>query len=86
MYNLIEHSYNYSKTSRSLLQFLRHEPHGTITNSELFKFKSRFLDKIFNVGIINAKIAARLKKLSNFWRAHEMALINRDKKIVSFLK
>ena len=86
MYNLIEHSYNYSKTSRSLLQFLRHEPHGTITNSESFKFKSRFLDKIYNVGIINAKIAVRLKKLSNFWRALEMALINRDKKIVSFLK
>ena len=86
MYNLIEHSYNYSKTSRSLLQFLRHEPHGTITNSESFKFKSRFLDKIYNVGIINAKIAVRLKRLSNFWSALEMALINRDKKIVPFLK
>ena len=43
-----------------------------ITNSELFKFKSKILDNTYNGGIINAKIAVLLKYLSNFWRTLEM--------------
>ena len=86
MYNLIEYSDNYSKTSKSLYQIFRHELHATTTDSELFKFKSRFLDNNYNVGIINTEIAVPLKKISNFWRALEMPLVNCEKKIVSFLK
>ena len=50
MYNLIEYSYNYSKTSRSPWQYCRDEPvindaNGNIShfpcNSALFKFKQK---------------------------------------------
>ena len=42
MYNLIEDSDNYSKTSGSLYQFYRNDPNDDITESESFKFKSKF--------------------------------------------
>ena len=76
MYNLIEYRDNYSKTSGSLYQFCRNEPNNVITESESFKFKSKFLDNTNNAGITNAKIAAPLKYLSNSWRTLEMPLIN----------
>ena len=76
MYNLIEYSDNYSKTSGSLYQFYRDGPNDNITDSETFKFKSIFLDNANNAGITNAKIAVTLNNLSNFWRTLEMPLIN----------
>ena len=39
MYNLIEYSDNYSKTSGSLWQYYRDDPNDNITQSESFKFK-----------------------------------------------
>ena len=39
MYNLIEYSDNYSKTSVSLWQYYRDEPNGNLTDSKLFKSK-----------------------------------------------
>ena len=39
MYNLIEYSDNYSKTSRSLWQYTKDEPNDNLANSESFKFK-----------------------------------------------
>ena len=64
-----------------------------ITDSGSFKFKSKFLHNTNNSGIINVKIAAPLKYLSNFWRILEMPLINYKltlfsfgQKIVLFLK
>ena len=39
MYNLIEYSDNYSKTSGSLWQYYRDEPHDNIADSESFKSK-----------------------------------------------
>ena len=39
MYNLIEHSDNYSKTSGSLLQYYRDELNNNLTDSESFKLK-----------------------------------------------
>ena len=39
MYNLIEYSDNYSKTSGSLWQYYRDEPNDDIANSESFKSK-----------------------------------------------
>ena len=76
MYNLIEYNDNYSKTSGSLHQFCRDEPNNNITDSKSFKFKSNFLDNTNNEGAINAKIAAPLKYLSNFWITLEMSLVN----------
>ena len=34
MYNLIEYSYNYLKTSESLWQYYKIEPNASITDSE----------------------------------------------------
>ena len=39
MYNLIEYSNNYSKTSGSLRQYCKDEPNGNLENSESFKSK-----------------------------------------------
>ena len=39
MYNLIECSVNYSKTSGALWQYYRDEPNDTLTNFASFKFK-----------------------------------------------
>ena len=76
MYNLIGYSDNYSKISGSLCQFCRDEPNDNITDSESFKFKSKFLDNTNNASIVNAKIAMPLKYLSNFWKTLEMSSIN----------
>ena len=76
MYNLIGYCDNYSKISGSLCQFCRDEPNDNITDSESFKFKSKFLDNTNNASIVNTKIAMPLKYLSNFWKTLEMSSIN----------
>ena len=60
-YNLIEYSDNYSKASGSLWQYYRDELKYNISDSKLFKFKSKFLDNTNNADVINAKIAEQLK-------------------------
>ena len=75
MYNLIKYSDNYSKTSRSLYQFWRDEPKDPITDSESFKFKSRFLNDTNNAGTITLEMAVSLKYLCDFFRTFEMLLI-----------
>ena len=45
MYNLIECSDNYSKTSGSLWQYYRNEPNNNITESESFKSKIKITGK-----------------------------------------
>ena len=42
IHKLTEYSDNYSKTSRILDQFWRDKPNNNITDSESFKFKSKF--------------------------------------------
>ena len=87
MYNLIEYSDNYSKTSGSLCQFYRDEPfsnaNGDIAdftadnnNSASFKFKAKIAGGIGNNGRRDIKIRVPLKYLSNFWRTLEIPLIN----------
>ena len=46
MYNLIEYSDNYSKTSGSLWQYYRDDPNDNITQSESFKYKFKITGKI----------------------------------------
>ena len=82
MYNLIEYSDNYSKTPRTLYHICRDVTHPSITDSESFKFKSRFLDNTNNADIINAEIAVSLKYLSNFWRTIEIPLINCEDNLI----
>ena len=45
MYNLIECSNNYSKTSRSLWQYYRDDSNDNISQSESFKFKIKITGK-----------------------------------------
>ena len=45
MYNLIEYSDNYSKTSGSLWQYYKDDPNDNIENSESFKYKIKITGK-----------------------------------------
>ena len=45
MYNLIEYSDNYSKTSGSLWQYYKDDPNDNITQSESFKSKIKITGK-----------------------------------------
>ena len=81
MYNLIEYSDNYFDTSGSLWQFKRYEIEGNVdltvdaqhvpNNSSSFKYKSNVI-----TNRSDARIAAPLKHLNNFWRSLEMRLVN----------
>ena len=86
MYNLIEYSDNYAKTSGSLWHYCKEIPkpdannlienftEGNTTNS--FNFKAKITGKTGNNGTKNVEIIIPLKYLSNFWRTLEMPLIN----------
>ena len=76
MYNLIEYSDNYSKTSGSLWQYCKDIPavddDGDITDfnganaTDSFNFKTKITGQTNDNGIINIEIMAPLKYLSNF--------------------
>ena len=61
MFNLIEYSDDYSKTSESLWQYYRDDLNDNITQ--------------FNGNTKNVEIAVPIKYLSNFWKTLEMPLI-----------
>ena len=77
MYNLIEYSNNYSKTSESLWQYCKDELALTDAcatadfcasdNSVLFKFKQKITGKTAINGRKDFEIVLSLKYLSNFW-------------------
>ena len=50
MYNLIEYSDNYSKTSGSLWQQSKDDPNDNITQSESFKYKIKITGKTLENG------------------------------------
>ena len=78
LYNLIQYSDNYSKTSGSLWQYYRDEPaltdSGAIANfhasdnSALFKYKRKIADVIDDDSTINVEIMVLLTHLSNSWK------------------
>ena len=88
MYNLIESSDNYAKTTGSLWQYCKDIParnanaNGIITEftegslTDSFKFKVKITGKTRNGGTKDVEIMVPLKYLSNFWRTLEMPLIN----------
>ena len=86
MYNLIEYSDNYAKTTGSLWQYCKDIP-ARNANDEIivfdmnnvtdsFNFKVKFTGQTGNNGRKNVEIMVPLKYLSNFWRTLEMPLIN----------
>ena len=81
MYNLIEYSDNYAKTTGSLWQYFRDEPvdddDDDIEDSKSFKSKTKITGKTPNDdNEKDVEIMVPLKYLSNFWGTLEMPLIN----------
>ena len=51
MYNLLEYSKNYQKTTGSLWNYCRDEPSNLLsTNSDSFKYKTSITGNTYNVG------------------------------------
>ena len=86
MYNLIEYSDNYSKTSESLWQYCK-DIHAVDNNNAIvgftddnltgsLNFKVKMTGQTGNGGTKNVEIMVPIKYLSNFWRTLEMPLIN----------
>ena len=86
MYNLIEYSDNYAKTTGSLWQYCKDIPARDNNNliegftaanlTDSFDFKAKITGRTENGGTKDVKIMVPLKYLSNFWRTLEMPLIN----------
>ena len=86
MYNLIEYSDNYAKTTGSLWQYCKDVPAPNNNNNivvftennttDSFKFEAKITGQTGNNGAKNVEIMVPLKYLSNFWRTLEMPLIN----------
>ena len=77
MYNLIEYSDNYAKTSGSLWQYYRNEPNDTSADSKSFKSKIKITGKNTTAGNEkDVEIMVPVKYLSSFLGTLEMLLIN----------
>ena len=89
MYNLLEYSKNYQKTTGSLRNYYRDGPSNPLSsNSESFKYKTSITGNTYNVGAGEAgydankvgknetEVVIPLKHLSNFWRTLNIPLIN----------
>ena len=87
MYNLIEYSDTFWKTSECLYQYYRDKP--TLNNNSniidfpndnnssiLFQFKQQITGQTEKNGTKIVEIVFPLKYLRNFWRTLEMPLIN----------
>ena len=86
MYNLIEYSDNYAKTTGSLWQYCKDIPARNNNNeivvftgnnlTDSFNFKAKTTGQTGDDGRKDVEIMVPLKYLSNFWRTLEMSLIN----------
>ena len=86
MYNLIEYSDNYAKTTGSLWQYCKGIPARDNNNliaeftagntTDSFNFKAKITGQTGSNGTKDVEIMVPLKYLSNFWRTLEMPLIN----------
>ena len=89
MYNLLQHSKNYRKTTESLWNYYRDEPNSglggddnnknySIKDSESFNYKASITGKLENVNQEkdDVKIVVSLKYLNNFWGMLDIPLIN----------
>ena len=97
MFNLIEYSKNYRKTTGSLWNYYRDEPNDSpaddynsdpITNPASFKYKSSIIGKTPNNDndknnvIEGVKIVVPVKHLGNFWNSLYLPLINCEVNII----
>ena len=94
MYNLLEYSKNYKKTTGSLWNYYRDEPNSnigannithSILNSESFDYKASFMENgvtLDNLTNNDVKVVVPLKHLSNFWRHLDIPLINCEVELI----
>ena len=94
MYNLLEYSKNYRKTTGSLWNYYRDEPSSTIgannithsiLNSASFDYKASFMENGTthdNLTKNDVKVVIPLKQLSNFWRHLDIPLINCEVEVI----
>ena len=92
MYNLIESSKNYSKTSGSSWNYYRDKSNSraeeyinySIKNSKSFDYKTNITGKLEdgNAEKENVEIVVPLKYLSNFWRTLDFPLINCEESLI----
>ena len=67
MYNLIEYSDNYSKTSGSLWQYYKDDPNDNLANSKSFKYKVKITGNTPpDCNMKDVEVLVPLKYLSNF--------------------
>ena len=90
MYNLLEYSKNYRKTTGSSWNYYRDEPNSgiggrnnnvnySIKDSKSFDYKTSITGKLGGTGITkDVEIVVPLKYLSNFWRTLDIPLINSE--------
>ena len=89
MYNLLEYSKSYRKTTGSLWNYYRDEPSNLLSSkSESFKYKTSITWNTYNVGDgeegydankvdkKETEVVIPLKQLSNFWKSLNIPLIN----------
>ena len=95
MYNLLEYSKNYRKTTGSLSNYYRDEPSNSLSsNSESFKYKTSITVNAYNLGVgdtgydankvgkSETEVVIPLKHLSNFWRTLNIPLINCELELI----
>ena len=95
MYNFLECSKSYKKTTVSLWNYYRDEPIDPLSsNSESFKYKASITGNTCNIGAgeaaydadtvgkIETEVAIPLKHLSNFWRSLNIPLINCEVELI----
>ena len=95
MYNLLEYSKNYRKTTCSLWNYYRDEPSDTLSpDSESFKYKTSITGNTYNIAVGEAgydankvgknetEVVIPLKHSSNFWRSFDIPLINCEVELI----
>ena len=80
MYNLLEYSKNYRKTTGSLWNYYIDEPSNSVSS----KYKTSILGKTpeDDDSLTNAKVVIPQKHLSNFWTALNIPLTNCDVELI----
>ena len=95
MYNLLECSKNYRKTTGGLWNYYRDEPSDPLSSSpKSFEYKTSITSNTYNVGdgedAYNAgkvgknetEVVIPLRHLSNFWRTLTIPLINCETELI----
>ena len=94
MYNLLEYSKSYRKTTGGLWNYYRDEPNSgiggrnnnvnySIKDSKSFDYKTSITGKLEGIDRTkDVEIVGPLKYLSNFWRTPDMPLINSELNLI----